>query len=413
MNNFKKIEHLFNSELSSYPLIHSIPWAYSRPEKVMSEWSLKTKTYFTLEESNLSHLQNLMNQNVLSGISKSKIQQYLKDKHAHLKQMKKMLSDFDYDKIDTPIIDNQSILSYQTNIFRDWIWGTEENTKYAEYILKHLNPEAKNILVLGAGSCGLSYMLAKKTNANIIATDINPYLFLVANKILNKKHVKLYEFNENTNEDKNISIKREIKPVEQVDNHYQIFSDFFDSPFKEQSFDAIVGCWFYDIIESPLQDSLLHSNELLKDDGQSFFVGPSSIHKSKTELKLTTQEIIETYKNNFTVVDSEADDVCYLNNPLSTYKRIENILFLNAKKPTKRKKLDQTTSQDDFIQLTPSLVAYKQKTEVFHKILKHIERPMTLTALAREVQKEFGFSEEEAKYYTENFIKKLNFELGY
>lgn len=412
MSNFKEIEPLVSTDLQSAKYIGGIPWLFSNPEKSFLEWSEKTQAYFLNEENQLSHLQGLLNQNSLNNKSKKRVQQLINDKHAHLKQMKKLLDDFTKNQNPNIILDTQNILSYQDNIFRDWCWGQEENQIYVDYITNELSDSEKNILVLGAGSCGFSYELSKKTSANVVAIDINPYLFLVANKILNKKHVKLHEFLTYPDEIQAISKKWEIKPVDTQENHFQVFCDFTNMPFKENSFDVVIGCWFYDIIDPKLDQSLKHINKYLNNDGKSFFIGPSNFHKKQVEDKLTKEEIIRIYADNYQDVSFKLDKVNYLNNPSNSYQRLENILFLKAKQKTSEEYLYNSEKEDTLIQTTPELLAYKQKIEVFHRILKYLDRPTTLNALSRNVQKEFGFTEDEAKYYTESVIKKLNIELS-
>lgn len=412
MSNFHEIEGIFNQDLNVIERIGDIPWAFADAEAKKIEWSNKVQNYFSIEEQNLSYLQGLLTQKLIEDNRKTRIQKFIKDKHAHLKQMKKVLDPFLKNKEKAIVLDNQNILSYQDNIFRDWCWGQKENNIYADYILKNISPNAKNILVLGAGACGLSYDLAKQHKGNVIASDINPYLFLTANKIFSKKHLNLYEFIDYPKEDEPTSRKWEIKPIDDCqDNHFQVFCDFTQMPFKEKSFDVIIGCWFFDILDISLSNSLGHLNKYLKPKGQCLYIGPANFHKSKFEDKLTTKEIVETFYQFYENASNSTDQITYLDNPANSYKRQEDILFLTASNPTATINLP-TESDQDFIQPTSKLMAYKQKTEVFHRILKHIERPITISALAREVQKEFGFTEDEAKFYTKSVIKKLQSEIN-
>ena len=86
-------------------------------------------------------------------------------------------------------------------------------------------------------------------------------------------------------------------------------------------------------------------------------------------------------------------------------------MFLTANTP-KDSNLFKESADLDLIRPTKELIAHKQKTEVFHKILKHIDRPITMNALAKSVQKEFGFSEEEAQFYTNSVMSKLLSEIS-
>ncbi len=413
MRNYDKIKELLSIDLDNTKHIQGVPWAYSNSDEKFLEWCGKTSSYFKFEENSLNHQQNLLNQNQVASASKPRIQQFVKDKHSHLKQMKKLLTDFLDDSNTSALVDNQNILSYQNNIFRDWCWGIGENKTYADYILNQITDETKNVLVLGAGSCGLSYELAKKTKANIISIDINPYLLLVANKIFNKKYVKLFEFIDYPKDINNISIKREIKPIqEDLSNHFILFSNFEDLPFKESSFDLVVGCWFYDIIPQNLEKSLLHTNSFLNPDGRSIFIGPSNFHKKAIDQRLTPNEIVSTFKELYQDVSHSTEQVSYLDNPENSYKRLEDILFLTGSTPNKSNKIQLEMHKEDFIHPTAELLGYKQKIEVFNRILKYIDKPITYSALSKNLEKEFGFSQEEAIYYTESVIKKLNLEVN-
>lgn len=412
MCNYKEIEDVLNFDLAQIEYIDNIPWAFSNPKEKFIEWSNKTQTFFMLEEHNLTHLQGILNDNLVSGPQKVRVQEFIKNKHAHLKQMKKVLATFLKENKKSIVLDNQNILSYQNNIFRDWCWGQKENEIYLNYILKNLKAEQKNILVLGAGSCGLSHMLAQNTTSNIVAVDINPYLFLVANKIMSKKHLKLYEFFDYPKHNGQSYKKWEIKDSgEEVNNHFQVFSEFESMPFKPQSFDVIIGCWFFDIIDTGLDQALLHSNHYLKSDGQLLLIGPSNFHKSKYVDKLTTDEIVTSFQENYKEVSFEVETIKYLDNPNNSYQRLEDVLFLTANTP-KDSNLFKKSADLDLIRPTKELMAHKQKTEVFHKILKHIDRPITMNALAKSVQKEFGFSEEEALFYTNSVMSKLLSEIN-
>ena len=104
-------------------------------------------------------------------------------------------------------------------------------------------------------------------------------------------------------------------------------------------------------------------------------------------------------------VDSKIQPISYSENSVNSFKRIEDLLFLHAKKPKSSKKIIK--SQNKGFKLTPDLISYKQKNEVFGKILKHITTDMNYDELGKKLIQEFGFSEDEAKFYAENFMTKL------
>jgi ubiquinone/menaquinone biosynthesis C-methylase UbiE len=409
MNKLNNISHLFNKDLNQYSTIGDIPWAFSNPEESKQSWVDKVHSYFLSEKNELSYLQNKLSTNSITGSKKIRIQQFVSDKNSHLKHMDKLLSEFKTNIESPTIIDKQNILSYQDLIFRDWVWGKEEIKEYNDYIIKGLSGSEKNILVLGAGSCGLSYELAKNSEANIVATDINPYLFLTAKKITSKKHIKLFEFVPHPEDIKNVSIKHEISPVQELPNHHMVFCDFKDMPFKESSFDLIIGCWFFDIVDTKIEDSIAHINRYLNEDGSTIYIGPSNFHKSQTVDQLTSNEILESFTNNYYSCSFELKKISYLNNPSSSYKRIEDILFVKAINP-KNVTTIKSTNEIGF-EYTADLHAYKQKLSIFSKILNNVDQSMSFDELAIKLESEFDFNSEEAKFYARSFMTKLFLEI--
>lgn len=409
MKNSNNINHLLKHPIDSYSKVASIPWAYSDEKKIRARWIDKTSSYFQFEKLELRYLQNGLNSNQYTGKKKARIQQFVKDKSSHLKSMKKVLSDLVIDSQNPTITDKQNILSYQDLIFRDWVWGKKEIDTYLNYILSHLTGNEKSILVLGAGACGLSYNLAKKTTADIVATDINPYLFANAKQITSNKHIKIMEFVPHPKDIQHVSIKQEIKPQKELPNHHMLFSDFNDMPFTEQSFDLVIACWFYDIIDNELESSIKTSANLLKDDGSLIFIGPSNFHKNKFSEQLTSLEIEEKFSKVFQKYSSEIKEVSYLNNPNSSYKRLEDILFLKCDNPLYSTASEQKGSSG--FEYSTELHAYKQKIQIFNKILNNIDSSMTYDQLAIKLESEFGFTSEESLFYAENFMKRLLLEI--
>ena len=405
MQDNNKISHLFNTAISDYPEVENIPWAYSDFDKKFIEWSSKTQNYLAYENSLLRPIQNQLNNKLHCDSTQKRLQQYLNDKSNYLKSFEKLLKPFIDKKQAIVTLDKQNILSYQDLIFRDWSWGKEEIDIYLDYILKNLTGTEKNILVLGAGACGLSHKLAQMSDANIIATDINPYLFLAGQKLTNNKKIKTFEFLDSPKELKFYSYKNELKGAQKQENHFQVFCDFFDLPFKPKSFDTIISCWFYDILPTDLEDSILHSNCYLNDTGKNIFIGPQNFHKSQISKQLTPIEIIERFEKYYAEVSSEKIEMNYLKNPKNSAFRFETILFSTSSKPLEEKKYISNNSEQ--ITLTTELLTFKQKIEVFNRILKYVDKDMSYKDLASKIKNEFGFTDEESLFYAESFIQKI------
>jgi SAM-dependent methyltransferase len=385
--------------------ISGIPWAYKNPSEEFTRWSFLTQNYFSFEQSNSRALQNKLNANEFASPTKEKIQNLIKTKNSHIKSLKKVLDPFLKETQKVTINSQQNILAYQDLLFRDWSWGKKENDVYLDYILKNLDGTEQNILVLGAGACGLSHSLSLQSSANIIATDINPYLMLSAQKLFNGKTLKLGEFNDFPSSIEDFSYTHEFEKVQSSHNHFQVFCDFNDLPFVKESFDVVISPWFYDIIDMDLGQSLQITNRLLKPEGKNLFIGPSNFHKSKISKRKTTEEIIKSFEENYSTVNFEKKFCPYLDNPNSSQKRIEEILFICSQDKVLCEITKNSISQS--IDLTPDLVAYRQKVDVFSRILKHVENQQSFEDLASKLQIEFDFSKDEALYYAKSFMQKI------
>ncbi len=403
------ISHLFTEEYKEVKSINGIPWAYKNPEEKLIEWSYKTFSFFEHNSSILKSLQGKLNNNEFKGLTKQRIQKYLDDKNSYLKKSRKLLKDFLNNEQEVSSTSSQNILSYEDLIFRDWLWGKSEVEQYYEKIQNDLTGREKNILVLGAGACGLSYTIAKNTTANVIACDINPHLFLAAQKITNNKSFDSFEFTESPKELSLYSKKVSIDGQEKLNNHFQVFCDFNQIPFKLGSFDTVVSCWFYDIIPSSLEESILHTNSYLNDEGKILFLGPSNFNKNQISKQLTKEEIVEAFDLCFKSIKSDTFESDYLADTSKSQKRIETLLYICASLPKNRKLL--IYKEETHIPLNPQLDSYKQKITIFEKILKHVTAGMSYEELSKKLEVEFGFSKEEAKYYTKNFMNKILSEL--
>jgi SAM-dependent methyltransferase len=404
MQDNEKIKHLFLPEFMERG-ISGIPWAYKKPSEEFARWSFLTQNYFSFEQNNVKSLQHKLNSNIFLSPTKEKIQNFVNVKSSHIKNLKKVLDPFLKQNQKVKVDSFQNILAYQDLVFRDWHWGKSENKNYLNYILNNLSGEEKNILVLGAGSCGLSHSLSLNTEANIIAIDINPYLMLSAQRILDGKTLKLGEFNDYPISIEDYSYMHEFEKVQSSDNHFQVFCDFNDLPFVAESFDIIVSPWFYDIIDLELSSSLRLTNSVLKPNGKNIFIGPSNFHKNKVSKSKTTEEILHVFKENYEQVNFEKRFCPYLENPKTSQKRIEEILFICSEKKVQ---LDEVKREEiQSIQATPELMAYRQKVEVFSRILKYVENNQSFEDLAKRLEKEFDFSQDEALYYAKSFMQKI------
>lgn len=398
------------SQSTSYPLFSGIPWLFKDPEYHFLEWGTKIESFIKEESTYIQHLQSMINLNK-NKLTRQRLSKIHEAKSKNLKTISKTLEEFlGHEQI--PIASStQQIHSYFQLIFRDWCWETEENKTYLNYVNDHIPKEAKNILVLGCGAAGLSYDIAKENqNLNVISLDHNPFLLLTAQKIFQGEEVKLSDY---TNYPKSIDLTSKTYKIKKdklnLDNHQFVLGSFPDLPFKEESFDMIIAPWFFDILNFNIFDSIKFSSSFLKPDGNICFFGPNNVHHQFLAEQYTSEEILEELKVDFKDVSRQVKTLQYLNNPLNSQNRIEDIMFFNLfRQRLKGKQIKiEHPKKSNTLKYEPSFEHYKAVNETFYHILKHIDSDIDVQELGKKLEKEFSFNPEEALYYAQNFINKV------
>ena len=141
-------------------------------------------------------------------MTKNRINEILKADQSNIEVLDKTISPlFDYSVDDLPILRSlasrfgftQNIFSYENALMRDWGFEGEEdniNVEALNFITSLLpsNFKAGDMLVLGAGASRLPSDLSVFLKPNItIATDINPFLVLMSQRILSGEEIEYYE----------------------------------------------------------------------------------------------------------------------------------------------------------------------------------------------------------------------------
>lgn len=400
------------SENTSYPIFNNIPWLFKNPEYSFLEWSTKIEGFIEEEEAYTKHLLALHDLNSKE-LTKQRFSQIVDAKTFNLEVLKDTLSLFLGHKHIRLMPSKQQIQSYYQLIFRDWVWKTNETKTYLDFITKSVDSfEEKKILVLGAGACGLSYQLATANPTSaIIATDHNPFLFLTANKIINGEQVELFDYSNYPKRLSETSKKYSIKNTKGVANHHQVLSSFPNLPFNKNDFDIIICPWFLDILEIDLDEAFNESIKYLKPDGDFICISPGNKHSNDVTEQLTSSEMNSIFESHFEKSNYENTELNYLENPIESHKRVENIFMFHGKIKKEMGKKSNSNNQKKEIILTPEFAAFKQKIQVYNKILDNINEDMSFNQLAKKLITEFEFSEDEAGFYAETFVRQIKNEL--
>jgi ubiquinone/menaquinone biosynthesis C-methylase UbiE/uncharacterized protein YbaR (Trm112 family) len=397
---------------TSYPVFENIPWLFKNPEHSYLEWATKIEGFIDEESIYIKHL-NSLHDLASDKLRKKRYSQLIEAKTKNLNVITETLNVFLGQKHIRLMPSNQQIHSYFQLIFRDWVWDTTEMKTYIEYINNSI-PDFSNkkVLILGAGACALGQTLAHQhKSAQFISTDHNPFLIMMAKKIMNKEKVELYNYSFFPKTLELTNTKYEIQLPSTVENHHQVLSSFPDLPFKENSFDLIIAPWFLDILELDFNTAHQQCLKYLSAEGHFICIGPSNKHSKDIAEQLTAPEMDNILSSNFINSSYEVKEIQYLENPIESHKRIEQIILFHGENKSSEIQKLKNKDQKKEILLGPELIAFKQKTEIFHRILKLIDKDMDYEQLSKKLVVEFNFTKDEASFYAESFIKQIQNEI--
>lgn len=407
-------DYLYAKE-NLYPIINGVPWIFKNPEYSLLEWSSKIGHYFQEEESYIKYLKLKKNlDNVSSDLSLERINKIREAKEYNLHFFKDILSCFQTTETIPIGNDPQQIHSYFQLIFRDWSWEKPNEVEiYIEYCKNHIPKGAKNILILGCGASALNYHLATEyRHINFYGLDHNPFLIFCAKKIFSGEEIDLYDYVNFPKDLQSTNCLYKIKsPLFSRSNHQFLLGSFPDLPFKEESLDCIIAPWFFDILDLHLKDAIGMATNYLSSEGKLIFYGPNNIHKNNLDEQLSSDEILEITSDFFHETEFQKETIDYLNNPLSSQNRKEDVLFVTGSYPKNTDKYQLPAAQELRLNYSPEFEKYKAINQTYFHILKHINHSLDADDIAVIIHQEFGFSPEESLAFADSFIAEINREL--
>lgn len=233
-----------------------------------------------------------------------------------------------------------TILSYYSLIHRDYSWqpDVDEFTPALATLLRvcPADFEFGDTLVLGAGTGRLAWELAlrAKSNAKVVALDINPLPLLVTQQLLKGKTLELWELPGHARRSNWAAVKRQLDPPQaRPTNLKLIFADALHPPFQDASFDTIVTPWFIDQVPRDISVFLLTIARLLKPGGSWLNQGPLIYDPARTEpaQRYCADEVVElTGRAGFQITTALYESTSYLASPISTQSRNEYVLTFHS-----------------------------------------------------------------------------------
>ncbi|WP_164503449.1 hypothetical protein [Pleionea sediminis] len=326
-----------------YPIINDVPWLLKNPLHSMVDWTIKLNHFNQVLTDEIRVLVNEIKKS--SGETARRLTLLCEGKVRFQQQVTQLVAPILKAKVASkPIYDalsdraphTQNLLSYEANLYRDWVWGGEENNESLDIIKKVIDEQSiNNILVLGAGSCRLAYDLhCSLTPKLTLANDINPLLLFAAKEILWGDGLTIEEFPLHPKAIDSVVVTHEIESIKDTpDNFSLLFSDATKPAIKAASMDTVVTPWLIDIQPFELSQFLAAVNHYLPRGGQWINFGSLVFNQNRDALCYSIDEIKDVaLKAGFEIEDIKQNTIPYLKSPYNAGYRMETVWSWRAVK---------------------------------------------------------------------------------
>lgn len=335
-------ELLTDSGEHRYPIVGGVPWLLPHARNSVLDWAAKLNHFQQILLQEVSQLE--LDAKKAQGKSKERLQRLHAAKKSFLVEVTtlfepliqtKIAAKESYDALLDRAPASQNLLSYEANIYRDWVWGEEENKLSRDFVLSLFPPDTKKLCVLGAGACRLAYDIHLTLQPNIsVVTDINPLFLLAVKKMMDGKEFNLTEFPLHPKNTESVAVGHEFKlPGDTAENFHLCFSDAAQAPFKPASFDTVLTPWLIDIQPHELSKFLKRLNHYLPVGGTWVNFGSLVFNQQRDALCYSIDEIKErAFESGFEIANIEQKDIPYLKSPYNAGYRVETVWAWRATK---------------------------------------------------------------------------------
>jgi uncharacterized protein YbaR (Trm112 family) len=407
-----------------YPIISGIPWLLPNPQNSLIDWSIKLNHFHQVLSDEIQELEQALPHT--SGPTQQRLQQLFTGKQKFLHTVfdlmspvvrNPMTSKSSYDALSDIAPNTQNLLSYESNLYRDWVWGEEENKMSAEIVGNLINSKkCSKLLVLGAGAGKLALDIHNSVNPNItVATDINPLLVLAAQRITQGDGLTIYEFPTEPRCSEYTAVEHTINSTKAPDNFHTIFSDVTKPAFTKGSFDTVVTPWLIDIQPLELGHFLQQLNQYLSVGDQWINFGSLVFHQNRDALCYSIEEVktIATAQG-FEITELQEHEIPYLKSPYNAGHRVENIWCWTAKKTHDVSPNNQTQNLPDWLRDTTKPIPkapYFQQFSITHRLYAQLSAEVdgrtSLKKIANKLAKQQRMNPEEALQLVKNLFIDL------
>jgi hypothetical protein len=241
-------------------------------------------------------------------------------------------------------------------------------------------------------------------------------LFLAAQKILDGRPVRLYEFPLAPINLESYSALRRCKADVKVANPPQLmFADTMNLPFKNGVFDVVATPWLIDILPEDPTAFFRRLNHVLNHGGTWINFGSLVYQYKNPANDYSTEEIIEIAELcGFKILQKFSRKLPYMQSPLSHHGRIETVFCFSAEKVR-----DVTAPAKPFSVMPEWLIDRSQPVPALHEltslramydiytgVLAEIDGKKSISDIARSFAAKFPMPDDEAEASVARYLSR-------
>ncbi len=408
-----------------YPIINGIPWLFRHPLHSMVDWSIKLNHFNQIHSDEIRLLTNEIKN--CSGETRRRLELLQQGKARFQQQVSQLVSPILSAKVASkPVYDalsdraphTQNLLSYEANLYRDWVWGDEENAQSLNLVLEQIDQSSvDNLLVLGAGSCRLAYDLHQSLRPKqTIANDINPLLMFSAKEILFGDGLPIEEFPLYPRKLESVALSHNIPAVENAPKNFTLlFSDATKPSLQKHQFDLVVTPWLIDIQPHELSRFLAAVNHYLPIGGQWINFGSLVFNQSRDALCYSIEEIqAVAAKAGFKIEQTSEHEMPYLKSPHNAGYRVEQVFCWRAVKEKHVALTKDLQNLPDWIldieKPVPQTRLFQNfvfSHQLFSELASKVDGKKSIKDIARKFAKQRSIDEQEALSMVKDFYLKI------
>ena len=315
----------------NYSKLGNVFWMWPEPVETLLDWRNRFNFHLAKVASEVTRARSAP-----SKLTQSRTQIFADHLDRYVEELHTILAPFNISEplapelhtaLKTQLPTHHSLDAYNPNIFRDWVWGDEENVETCRLIKESVGTHitgTPSLLVLGAGAGRLTLDLHRAMScATSWSLDSNPLLSSIAASMFFGNALELTEFPLAPRDDEAILHKLTAPESHQAQLH-AVCGDAMCAPFLANTFDIVVTSWLVDVIDAPIQEMLKHVSSLLKPGGVWVMHGSLHFESADPNLRYKSSELGAIAEDiGFTVQMQANTELPYMQSPYSRQRRSE------------------------------------------------------------------------------------------